>query len=191
MGQSLDSRLFTQQEVDEMTAVLEAVDERAARGDDTAPSKPGKFVPDKWVQWDKAFNACLSSIPSSTPEVSLAYVIRNDAHRLDNVAELPKNEQLFWNIARRGNNWKNSDSPRVYNVLHELVLGALGLPWLDADVNKDNGTAAHESMRNHYDGPDQKRARIASAHAALKQLHYKNEDSMRFEVCCTLWVSAL
>ena len=63
LGQSLDSRLFTQQELDEMSAALEAVDERAARGDDTAPSKPGKFVPDKWVQWDKAFNACPSSIP--------------------------------------------------------------------------------------------------------------------------------
>ena len=171
LGQSLDSRLFTQEELDDMVAALEAVDERAARGDDTAPSKPGKFVPDKWVQWDKAFNAHLGAIPSSAPEAPLSHVIRNDACRPDNVNEVPRREQLFWDIARHGNNWKNIDSPRVHNVLHELVLDTLGLPWLDAEVNRDNGTAAHESMRNHCDGPDQKRARIASAHAALKQLH--------------------
>ena len=184
MGQSVDSREFTSDQLDISQLAMEQV-EASKEDQGTSVNKPEKFKPVKWVAWDKHFVLYLSTINSSVPEVSLGYVIRDESKRPADLNILSRGERLYWQVSKRTSKFHNQDNPRVYKLLEELLLDTDGYTWL-GPANKNNGAAAYQSLRNHYNGQNQKDTRIAQAKRVLETLYYKGESTrVNFETFCT------
>ena len=107
--------------------------------------------------------------------VPLSYVIRGNQPQ--NV-QLTSDEQMIYAAALTGPQF-NNDSKEVYNLIKELVQNTDGDSWLPPRCSC--GRRAMQSLRNHYDGPDQAKARIDVARASIEKLFYKNENIFSFE----------
>ncbi|GFH50599.1 hypothetical protein CTEN210_07075 [Chaetoceros tenuissimus] len=107
--------------------------------------------------------------------VPLSYVICGNQPQ--NV-QLTSEEQMIYAASLTGPQF-NNDSKEVYNLIKELVQNTNGDSWLPARCSC--GRRAMQSLRNHYDGPDQAKARIDVARASIEKLFYKNENMFSFE----------
>ncbi|GFH48999.1 Blackbeard [Chaetoceros tenuissimus] len=73
----------------------------------------------------------------------------------------------------------NNDSKEVHNLIKELVQNTDGDSWLLPRCSC--GRTAMQSLRNHYDGPDQAESRIDVARASIEKLFYRNENMFSLE----------
>lgn len=144
MGEDLDSRLFTQAE---MNICREGFDMEDDSQPDTTINKPDKVKPIKWVQWEKEFSNYVAQYKTARQaRVSLSYVISNESKQPNAtvMAQYPLTEQEFWNLTLKNRNrWYTEDSKQVYALLEELMLGAYGYEWLGENAMRNrNGTQA-------------------------------------------------
>jgi hypothetical protein len=69
----------------------------------------------------------------------------------------------------------------VWNILRSFTIGTPAWEWIRQLDGRGNGRQGMIRLRNHYDGPDKRRARINEAEAIIDKLHYKGEQYMTFE----------
>ena len=74
-----------------------------------------------------------------------------------------------------------SDNIAVYQAIKQWCLDTAAWAWVRTYDKDQNGRAAMEAIRQHYDGPGETRRQLAKAKADLKVIHYKNEQSLPFE----------
>jgi len=103
----------------------------------------------------------------------LSYVTRNETKRPEDLNALTKQERMFWEASHRSVKFRTQDSPKVYAVLKELMLGTEGDTWMENYPRQ--GARSYQALRRHYDGEDQKTLRIARAEADLETIHHKSE----------------
>ena len=145
------------------------------KGDEMEKKKPDILKSEDWVEWEKSLIHYLNGI-RNRKGVPLSYVIRGDTQPQN--VQLSNDEQMIWAASLLGPQFTN-DSKQVYNLVKELVQNTDGDSWLP--VRCSCGRQAMQSLRNHYDGPDQAKARIDVARACLDKLFYKNEHMLSFE----------
>ena len=144
------------------------------KGDEVEKKKPDVLKSEDWVEWEKSIIHYLNGMRNRRG-VPLSYVIRGAQPQ--NV-QLTSDEQKIHAAALNGPQF-NNDSKEVYNLIKELVQNTDGDSWLPARCSC--GRTAMQSLRNHYDGPDQAKARIDVARASIEKLFYRNENMFSFE----------
>ena len=133
------------------------------KGDEVEKKKPDVLKSEDWVEWEKSIIHYLDGM-RNRKGVPLSYVIRGNQPQ--NV-QLSSDEQMIFAAALTGPQF-NNDSKEVYNLIKELVQNTDGDSWLPPRCNCKR--AAMQSLRNHYDGPDQAKARIDVARASIEKL---------------------
>ncbi|GFH48949.1 hypothetical protein CTEN210_05425 [Chaetoceros tenuissimus] len=144
------------------------------KGDEVEMKKPDVLKSEDWVEWEKSIIHYLDGM-RNRKGVPLSYVIRGNQPQ--NV-QLTSDEQMIYAAALTGPQF-NNDSKEVYNLIKELVQNTDGDSWLPPRCSC--GRRAMQSLRNHYDGPDQAKARIDVARASIEKLFYRNENIFSFE----------
>ena len=69
----------------------------------------------------------------------------------------------------------------LYAKLKAFFIGSAGYAWIERYDHAANVSSAFQAWLDHYNGAGELNKRTALAKARIKELHYKNEQSMSFE----------
>ncbi len=133
-------------------------------------SKPDKFSPSKWVDWEDFWMNHLASQPSHHAGVSLACVLRDESNPPD-LTNLSGDDLLFWNLPLRGARFRQ-DERKVKALLKELIIGTEGASWWSEDKS---GRAGWLDLKRHHDSGDAKTSRINAAKKKIKDCFHRSE----------------
>ena len=75
----------------------------------------------------------------------------------------------------------NLDSRIHYADLKAFLIGSAGYTCIERYDHAAHRRAAFQAWFDHYNGAGELNKRMALAKARIKELHYKNEQSMSFE----------
>ena len=67
--------------------------------------------------------------------------------------------------------------------LKAFLIGSAAYAWIKQYDHSDNGRAAFQAWVDHYNGAGELNKRTDLAKSSMRELHYKNEQSMSFEKC--------
>jgi len=161
-----------------MTAVMEQrhISKNEA---DKAPSVKdlGKFNPMEFEAYEDAFVNLLAQT-TGVRNVSLCYVVRDAVQP----ANLETEEmRRMYQIQLAGEGYER-DNRIVYQKLKEFLINTPGYAWIEEFNGTEDGRAAFRAWTDHYNGPGELDKRIKLAKAELKNLYYRNEKYLPFEV---------
>mmetsp|Transcript_6862 Transcript_6862/g.12587 ORF Transcript_6862/g.12587 Transcript_6862/m.12587 type:complete len:356 (-) Transcript_6862:3563-4630(-) len=110
--------------------------------------------------------------------MSLRYVV----HDAVQPANLETEEmQRMYQIQLAGEGYER-DNRAVYQKLKEFLVNTLGYAWIEQFNGTEDGRAAFRAWTDHYNEPGKLDKRIKLAKAELKNLYYRNEKYLPFEV---------
>ena len=139
---------------------------------------PKKINPNKWTDQHSGFMNFLRSTLSSDKKRTLAYVVRQNPPV--GYTPVSREEQMMYSAPLIGVHYE-SDNIAVYQAIKQWCLDTAAWAWVRTYDKDQDGRAAMEALRQHYDGPGETRRQLAKAKADLKVIHYKNEQSLAFE----------
>ena len=180
-GKRLEASAFTERVMDMCIRKRRA--EIKAKEDKPDPPDPGKLDPQKWHQWQHAFDNHLSAFDGADG-VPLSYVIRKDKVIAEGHKWTDDREQLKYEAKLKGEVFR-VDNGRVFTLLKQAIIGTNAWTWIEKFDKKQDGRKAMLSLRAHYDGPGEVEKRRAQAKHRLEVLRYKDEQSMSFETYIT------
>ena len=143
------------------------------KGDEVEKKKPDVLKSEDWVEWEKSLVHNLNGM-RNRKGVPLSYVICGTQPQN---MQLSSDEQMIYPAVLQGPQF-NNDSRQVYNLIKELVQNTDGDSWLP--VRCSCGRVVMQSLRAHYNRPNQAKARIDVARACVEKLFYKNENMFFF-----------
>ena len=73
------------------------------------------------------------------------------------------------------------DSRKIYAELKAFLIGIAGYAWIKRYDHTANRSAAFQARVDHYNGVGELNKRTDLEKTRMKELHYKNEQSMSFE----------
>lgn len=180
-GQEADVDDF---DLDICKEALERMDIEEKRDlEDAKIDAPGKLKSAEWLQWELKLVNFLQSIPGASG-VPLNYVIRKDVP--DEYDFVNEQEELI-NMCPLVGAIYNEDNRKVFGIIKQSVAETPNWDWIKTLNRAQDGRAAMEMLRNHFDGPGEIEKRIAEANQAIDDLHYVNETKFPF----SLYVTAL
>ena len=133
--------------------------------------------PDEFKTHEDIFQNLLSQTTSVTRKCSLIYIVRPTVAPViftddfeERMFQMPLIRQEY-----------NLDNGTLYVKLKAFLIGSAGYTWIKQYDNKDNGRTAFQAWVNHNNGAGELNKRTDLAKARMRELHYKNEQSMLFE----------
>ena len=75
----------------------------------------------------------------------------------------------------------NLDNHTLYAKLKAFLIGSAGYAWIKRYDHAANGHTVFQAWVDHYNGEGELNKCTALAKARMRELHYKNEQSMSFE----------
>ena len=75
----------------------------------------------------------------------------------------------------------NLDNRKLYVNLKAFLIGSAGYAWIKRYDHAANGHTVFQAWVNHYNGAGELNKHTALANVRMRDLHYKNEQSMLFE----------
>ena len=75
----------------------------------------------------------------------------------------------------------NLDNGTLYAKLKAFLIGSAGYAWIEWYDHADNGRTSFKAWVDHYNGLGELNKRTALSKARMREIHYKNEQSMSFE----------
>ena len=75
----------------------------------------------------------------------------------------------------------NLDNHTLYAKLKAFLIGSAGYTWTKRYDHAANGCTDFQEWVDHYNGAGELKKRTDLAKARMRELHYKNEQSMLFE----------
>ena len=168
---------FTQATLDEYLELVRVEMQSDETEDKT--EAPSSLKDSKWEDWNILFNNYMMA-QKSVDGIPLFYVIRPDLAPGITVASLPRDQQLLYGASLMGPAF-NRDNKKVFRTLNALTVSENATNWIsDRIKRRQDGRAAMQALRDHYDGTDGRYKRKTQATAALQVLHYSHEHSMPF-----------
>jgi len=161
-----------------MTAAMEQRRISKSETDKALPVKDiGKFNLMEFETYEDAFVNLLAQTPG-VRNVSLRYVVRDETAP----ANLETEEmRCMYQIQLAGEGYEK-DNCAVYHKLKEFLVNTPGYAWIEEFNATKNGRAAFCAWTDHYNGPGELDKCIKLAKAELKNLYYRNEKYLPFEV---------
>jgi hypothetical protein len=144
--------------------------------EDDLVEAPKKLDPSKWVDSYLTFLNFLRGQVSTDGKRTLDYVVR----KVPPVGWKPtsREDRLKYNAPLAGPFYAQ-DNRKVYRL--QWTLNTNAFAWIRPFDQGEDGRGAVAAMREHYDGPGETAKKLAKAEAALRTIHYRNEQSMTFE----------
>ena len=75
----------------------------------------------------------------------------------------------------------NLDSHTLYAKLKAFLIGSAGYAWIERFDHAANRNAAFQAWVDHYNWAEKLNKRMDLAKSRMKELHYKNKQSISFE----------
>ena len=168
---------FTQNILDEYLELVR-VNLQTDESDDKI-ELPSSLKDSKWEDWNILLTNYLMA-QASVDGIPLFYVIRPDLPAGTTLASLPRDQQLIYGASLQGPAFER-DNKKVFRTLNALTVSENATNWISDQIKRrQNGRAAMEALRAHYDGTDGRYKRKTQATAALSVLHYSHEHAMPF-----------
>jgi hypothetical protein len=156
---------------------LERMDiEEKRDSDDAKIEPPGKLKAAEWLQWELKFINFLQSIPGASG-VPLNYVVRKD---IPDIYEFANDQEELINSCLLEGAVFNEDNRKVFGIIKQLVAETPNWDWIKTLNRAQDGRAAIQMLRAHFDGPGEVEMRIADANQSLEALHYVYESKFPF-----------
>jgi len=137
----------------------------------------GKFNLMELETYEDAFVNLLAQT-KGVRNVMLCYVV-HDANPPDNLETEEMHRMYQIQLAGEG---YESDNHAIYCKLKEFLVNTPGYTWIEEFNATENGCAAFCTWTDHCNGPGKLDKRIKLAKAELKNLYYRNEKYLPFEV---------
>ncbi len=87
---------------------------------------------------------------------------------------MDENERRIYQAPLQGVHYR-ADTRSVWLVLKNLLADTTAWEWIRSHEKTQSDQAAMESLRQHYDGRDQRHARIATATNTLQSAHIRRK----------------
>lgn len=146
-------------------------------------ASPGKLKKD-WLPWEETFMNFLSCIPGRNG-VALSYVCRLNDEPDYSDEDDGDFEKLAIACAPLDGIAFLEDTKRVHQFIIGFTQNEDANTWIKDIMTKNNGRLDMQYLRAHYWGTGSKSVRIKQAQAVEKNLIYKNERVLSFELFCT------
>jgi hypothetical protein len=148
-----------------------------------AAASPGKLKK-AWLPWLETFLNFLSCILGQNG-VALTYVVReNFAPDYSEEGNIDF-EKLAIACAPLSGAGYTADTEKVHRIILGFLQGEDSLTWIKDHMKKQDGRLDMQCLMNHYSGTGSKQVRINEAQAVEKNLVYKSERTLNFELFCT------
>ena len=175
LGQPIDSALLT------AAAMTNAViSKRIKKYQPKADMKAAylkAFNPDDFKTHEVEFMNLFSQTTSVTKKCTLLYIVRLE---VDPDTFTDEFEERMFQMLLIGKEY-NLDHCTLYAKLKAFLSESAGYAWIERYDHAANRGAAFQVWVDHYNGVGELNKRTALAKARMKELHYKNEQSMLFE----------
>ena len=133
-----------------------------------------------WEDWCILLQNYLMA-QKSVDNIPLYYVIHPNLAVGVTIASLSRDQQLVYAAPLTGPAF-NVDNKKVFRILNSLTVGENATNWISSTLKRtQNGRAAMQALRDHYDGTDGRYKRKTQAAATLEVLHYSHEHAMPFQ----------
>jgi hypothetical protein len=148
---------------------------------DTVDAKlPQKFTPEKWIQWEIELTNYLST-KKGIRGIPLAYIIRPDLKPNEIIAPDDITRQEIYAAPLEGVTYNKRDNNTVWGILRSCTMATPAWEWIKQLEGKSDAREGMLRLRQHYDGPDKRKARISDAENDINKAHYKAERRLSFE----------
>jgi hypothetical protein len=148
---------------------------------------PGKLKKaGSWIAWSRGLRNYLSTM-QGRDGVPLSYIIRENElpdYSLESVAGFDFQSLSVDAAPLTGLNY-TTDAKKVHQIIHGLVQGEIAETWIKPTERRQNGRVAFLALQSHYGGEGNKSVRIKEAEGLRKNLMYKSERTMSFELFLT------
>lgn len=142
-------------------------------------ASPGKLKDEKnWEDWLTALQTTLTLIRGVT-DVPLLYVIRDKEVPTTGEVYNTFDEECIAKSPLSGPAF-DADAQTVHLLIRTLVSSENAEQWVQSGFKKKNGRDDLAKLTAHYQGEGNSSRRIYIAEGMWKNLHYKNERSMKF-----------
>jgi hypothetical protein len=172
-GVDIDPFAFTE------ASLLDALQE--VEGIETADTVdadlPEKFTTERWIQWEIEMMNYLST-KKGIRGVPLSYVVRPDLPDDDIISPDDVTRQEMYAAPLDGAAFRR-DNNTVWGIIRSCTIGTPAWDWIKQLDRTGDGRLGMKKLRDHYDGPDKKKARINAAETTIENLHYKGEKRCR------------
>lgn len=139
---------------------------------------PKKLIVAKWRDGYLGLMNFLRSKRSADGKRMLDYVVRRDVP--PGWVPLDRDDRLVYGSPLEGANY-DADNTSVFQIIKQWTLNTQAFTWVRPFDRNQDGRAAINALRAHYDGPGEVAKNLAKAEAELKTIHYKGEQSFSFE----------
>jgi hypothetical protein len=129
------------------------------------------------VSWCERVTNHLSQLKGHNG-TALSYVIRKKESWPKGTPFKSKEEKRLYSVKLEGPLFEE-DNNRVWAILAGLLSGSPGMTWI-SEFEHD-GRKAMKALRDHYDGPGERKKRVGQAYSTLRYTEYKSEKQFSFE----------
>ena len=136
-----------------------------------------------WHDTREEFTDLLSKVYGSN-QVPLAYVIRKEPTPVANAVYANWTEHAVATAPLKGPYFE-SDTATVHTMLLKIFGGTDHYAWIRKHKAKRDGRLDWLALEEHFEGEGYRDVRLQHAIKTLKNLHFKNERIMPFELFCS------
>jgi hypothetical protein len=176
-GNAVDPNNWDEAALDDARKRMHLEKQGRDREDDIVDA-PKRLDPSKWVESYLSFINFLRGQISADGKRTLDSVVRKDPP----VGWMPtsREDRLKYNAPMTGH-FFSQDNQKVYHITKQWTLNSAAFAWVRPFDNVEDGRGPVAAMQEHYDGPGETAKKLAKSEAELKNIHYRNEQSMTFE----------